>query len=117
MAVLAQLVIVELRGRADVEALAERKLVRGAGDPRYQRTAPIGRCYAAELGGVEPALTVVIDLGEAAARGQREAPPAAAPTRRDRSEEHTSELQSLLRISYAASCLNKKTHPRTHHAG
>src|SRR3546814_10992645 len=40
MAVLAQLVIVELRGRADVEALAERKPVRGAGDPRYQPPAP-----------------------------------------------------------------------------
>src|SRR3546814_4232416 len=28
----------------------------------------------------------------------------------DRSEEHTSELQSLMRISYAVFCLNKKTH-------
>src|SRR3546814_7432669 len=27
-----------------------------------------------------------------------------------RSEEHTSELQSLMRISYAASCLKKKQH-------
>src|SRR3546814_7931941 len=27
----------------------------------------------------------------------------------DRSEEHTSELQSLMRISYAVSCLQKKT--------
>src|SRR3546814_3571674 len=32
----------------------------------------------------------------------------------DRSEEHTSELQSLLRISYAVFCLKKKiTHERT----
>src|SRR3546814_6429376 len=29
---------------------------------------------------------------------------------RDRSEEHTSELQSLMRISYAVCCLKKKTH-------
>src|SRR3546814_4001855 len=29
--------------------------------------------------------------------------------RRDRSEEHTSELQSLMRISYAVFCLKKKT--------
>src|SRR3546814_1750290 len=29
-----------------------------------------------------------------------------------RSEEHTSELQSLIRISYAASCLKKKTTPK-----
>src|SRR3546814_3012327 len=28
---------------------------------------------------------------------------------RDRSEEHTSELQSLMRISYAVYCLTKKT--------
>src|SRR3546814_10314174 len=30
-----------------------------------------------------------------------------------RSEEHTSELQSLLRISYAVFCLKKKTHPKS----
>src|SRR3546814_5534710 len=30
------------------------------------------------------------------------------PPARDRSEEHTSELQSLMRISYAAFCLKKK---------
>src|SRR3546814_8137335 len=29
---------------------------------------------------------------------------------RERSEEHTSELQSLMRISYAVFCLKKKTH-------
>src|SRR3546814_7874057 len=32
----------------------------------------------------------------------------------DRSEEHTSELQSLMRISYAVFCLKKKTQERTH---
>src|SRR3546814_9695487 len=30
----------------------------------------------------------------------------------ERSEEHTSELQSLMRISYAVFCLNKKTNTR-----
>src|SRR3546814_4772682 len=44
--------------------------------------------------------------------------------RRRRSEEHTSELQSLMRISYAVFCLKKKKHskynystskPDTHH--
>src|SRR3546814_9683577 len=30
-----------------------------------------------------------------------------------RSEEHTSELQSLMRISYAVFCLTKKTNPNT----
>src|SRR3546814_1654739 len=33
---------------------------------------------------------------------------------RSRSEEHTSELQSLMRISYAVFCLTKKKHNNTH---
>src|SRR3546814_3594464 len=33
--------------------------------------------------------------------------------RRDRSEEHTSELQSLMRISYAVFCLKKKKNKKT----
>src|SRR3546814_3334394 len=33
---------------------------------------------------------------------------------RERSEEHTSELQSLMRISYAVFCLNKKKHTHTY---
>src|SRR3546814_8599625 len=32
----------------------------------------------------------------------------------DRSEEHTSELQSLMRISYAVFCLKKKKHYQNH---
>src|SRR3546814_9403918 len=32
-----------------------------------------------------------------------------------RSEEHTSELQSLMRISYAVFCLKKQTHTRDKH--
>src|SRR3546814_1754517 len=39
------------------------------------------------------------------------APAAPAETR---SEEHTSELQSLMRISYAVFCLKKKTNNRKH---
>src|SRR3546814_9772458 len=35
--------------------------------------------------------------------------PADAPVLTIRSEEHTSELQSLMRISYAVFCLKKKT--------
>src|SRR3546814_7341797 len=43
----------------------------------------------------------------------------ARSTKSSRSEEHTSELQSLMRISYAVFCLKKKTHyiqhqPETH---
>src|SRR3546814_2311646 len=35
--------------------------------------------------------------------------------RTDRSEEHTSELQSLMRISYAVFCLKKNKNNATHH--
>src|SRR3546814_9183371 len=35
----------------------------------------------------------------------------------ERSEEHTSELQSLMRISYAVFCLKKKTQKQTTHYG
>src|SRR3546814_9318056 len=52
--------------------------------------------------------------------GRRFPPPAPAPRRshrdRDRtrrSEEHTSELQSLMRTSYAVFCLKKKTKTKT----
>src|SRR3546814_1623833 len=54
--------------------------------------------------------------------GPEEVPAADRPARRSRpvrrfpagrrSEEHTSELQSLMRISYAVFCLNKKTKRR-----
>src|SRR3546814_1312090 len=42
-------------------------------------------------------------------QGQRLFAPTACAARR-RSEEHTSELQSLMRISYAVFCLKKKKH-------
>src|SRR3546814_3919347 len=37
-----------------------------------------------------------------------------AAQRKKRSEEHTSELQSLMRISYAVFCLKKKKKPNNH---
>src|SRR3546814_3927149 len=37
-----------------------------------------------------------------------------SPTRSARSEEHTSELQSLMRISYAVFCLKKKKEIKKH---
>src|SRR3546814_4879287 len=40
--------------------------------------------------------------------------PSVNPTIDYRSEEHTSELQSLMRISYAVFCLKKKKEKRTH---
>src|SRR3546814_3707330 len=40
---------------------------------------------------------------------ERKASSPCSTSRADRSEEHTSELQSLMRISYAVFCLKKKT--------
>src|SRR3546814_9183055 len=45
-------------------------------------------------------------------RGRRRSRPRAACAGRGRSEEHTSELQSLMRISYAVFCLKKKKNNR-----
>src|SRR3546814_10332594 len=47
-----------------------------------------------------------LSLGAGAAAEVRPQP--AGPRGADRSEEHTSELQSLMRISYAVFCLKKK---------
>src|SRR3546814_7649086 len=70
------------------------------------------RHHRRELGGVFPrprlrrrGLGSRTRLGGAAARLRRQRPAAAS---RRRSEEHTSELQSLMRISYAVFCLKKK---------
>src|SRR3546814_2878688 len=48
-------------------------------------------------------------------RGQLLSVAAAAVHPLDRSEEHTSELQSLMRISYAVFCLKKKKITHTNH--
>src|SRR3546814_1388632 len=61
------------------------------------------------------------DLRDAAARDERQGAVAhlvdlflvLAPEEVARSEEHTSELQSLMRISYAVFCLKKKTQHTT----
>src|SRR3546814_4777685 len=64
------------------------------------------------------ARNVLIDAYRQRARSNaaaREKWAAEAPTS-DRSEEHTSELQSLMRISYAVFCLKKKKqHQHQHH--
>src|SRR3546814_3441149 len=66
--------------------------------------------------------TDLVEAGRLGAEG-RGAVVADAAHGVDRSEEHTSELQSLMRISYAVFCLKKKislsqnkksTHPLTH---
>src|SRR3546814_7368321 len=57
----------------------------------------------------EPFSNAVVSTGEDVATGGLLALAIAFPPLAIRSEEHTSELQSLMRISYAVFCLKKKT--------
>src|SRR3546814_9386110 len=71
------------------------------------------RCTAAAVAHPSPAyrhlaLVMVVAAGTRQQRGRT-----MAERRRPRSEEHTSELQSLMRISYAVFCL-KKTKSKHH---
>src|SRR3546814_8158000 len=64
-------------------------------------------------GGIDVALSATIWTEKMRAAGEPPAPllktGSSLPCQRMRSEEHTSELQSLMRISYAVFCLKKKT--------
>src|SRR3546814_4265135 len=76
------------------------------GDPLIRLSAPIDHAAIVRL--LVRAALVVTDSGGL----QEEAATLGIPVvvlRTRRSEEHTSELQSLMRISYAVFCLKKKT--------
>src|SRR3546814_7114268 len=57
----------------------------------------------------------VADPGTTEAQGDKDQRPQTAGRCEDRSEEHTSELQSLMRNSYAVFCLKKKTTNNKNH--
>src|SRR3546814_4219027 len=88
---------------------------------RVNRPEPVAglvRASAARRWSFDPTITLETDIRGAKgelihARGTRVNPLDSVPLRSDllfRSEEHTSELQSLMRISYAVFCLKKKKH-------
>src|SRR3546814_9412391 len=95
----------------------------GALGDRERTRAGISRfVQALDRGGEHPAARVLTPDAMRAARS----PPAFGRRARfdvyyifhlvdHRSEEHTSELQSLMRISYAVFCLKKKTHNTNNH--
>src|SRR3546814_1483424 len=74
------------------------------------RSAAAARCRVVRSSRTGPCRT---DRRDRTRRGGYIRPRSAA-TRSRRSEEHTSELQSLMRISYAVFCLKKKKHKSTH---
>src|SRR3546814_11960637 len=85
------------RRSSDLQDQGNRNGTFGAGSGRHQETArrhAQGRCH--HIAGQRGAGR---DLGQIVELAQQ---------RDGRSEEHTSELQSLMRISYAVFCLKKK---------
>src|SRR3546814_5522047 len=115
---------IALRALAKRPAEIESRLRRGHDIHFFDRALPDvadDQCRTREGGAEGIAQSKGIDIGIAAARKEgiarrgriavaaradREAQYLAEP--RTRSEEHTSELQSLMRISYAVFCLQKK---------
>src|SRR3546814_6071201 len=87
------------RSRAHARASAADRL-----PTLYRRAGPPSRSDCRACGRRERRLAA----GLRAAAGER------AGTWRRRSEEHTSELQSLMRISYAVCCLKNKIHTIRH---
>src|SRR3546814_7667988 len=88
----------------------EMGLYRGTGDLRQhlrqiarRRNHEIGQGGEAETGNRR-----AVDAVDVVHRQNRPPPPLRAGAQVERSEEHTSELQSLMRISYAVVCLKTK---------
>src|SRR3546814_7318572 len=107
-------------GREPGRGTLSGKLARGLGKPLDAATPGWGvHAPARQLAEIEQALCDRA-MGCSACHGivdaQHQCPPLRTALRRriarrptaQRSEEHTSELQSLMRISYAVFCLNKK---------
>src|SRR3546814_2289391 len=65
------------------------------------------------LGIVEDGKIIIRKTGMGTDDRRKSLRAAAAKVRNSRSEEHTSELQSLMRISYAVFCLKKKNTKQT----
>src|SRR3546814_9264876 len=99
--------------------------VRTPSSPSRRSSDPLSQSHTGAIAGNNAAIDAYFDangvmriemlesLFEAAPLASRYA--AARPqSRSTRSEEHTSELQSLMRISYAVFSLKKKTHTKEH---
>src|SRR3546814_1040997 len=94
----------EVEGDAG-SALGRRGRVVGRGSAREAQQGLAGHTVVAEEGS---GVALVGHQQVVAGHGKAEALLAGGRRRAARSEEHTSELQSLMRISYAVFCLKKK---------
>src|SRR3546814_9258256 len=84
---------------------------RASGSSRFGGAA----ATASPVSGDHQAWRLAAKTGEAPSGGEAGiSPPGTALPEVLRSEEHTSELQSLMRISYAVFCLKKKQKNQTH---
>src|SRR3546814_5046789 len=98
---------VEALAQANLEALTQR----GLAQPRWIGGYSFGGLVAFEMArqlaqqGTPPERVVIIDAP---------APLERTSVLESRSEEHTSELQSLMRISYAVFCLKQKKTSKLH---
>src|SRR3546814_5012601 len=102
----------DLKRRQDAEALA--RLPDGSLLVAFEREHRLRR-FPADLGGRAEVFDAPPGLAEADINAGIEAMVTLADGRLlARSEEHTSELQSLMRISYAVFCLKKKKPTTTH---
>src|SRR3546814_7363512 len=84
-------------------------------DVRSGADAELVRLADAKAEQLAEVLGSACTAGEASRLGDALVQPVMDGSAEDRSEEHTSELQSLMRISYAVFCLKKKKHIREPH--
>src|SRR3546814_6581666 len=97
---------------ADAEAIERRRLqVRLREEEAAQRAQAVGRCRRRRA---ERRAFLVTDVAVGLALHPGPAVALVEDAQRLRSEEHTSELQSLMRISYAVFCLKKKKNTISH---
>src|SRR3546814_8303687 len=94
-------------------ALRSRRAARRARGPSHGGARMNGLFLIAEIGGRAVAISAdqiesVVDIGVVTPIPLADARVRGIAALRSRSEEHTSELQSLMRISYAVFCLKKK---------
>src|SRR3546814_4672587 len=91
-----------------------RSTVRGVGRRRRNLAFGFHQSRVGQAQGRLPEYGRVPESATVAASTREGARAAASRWQPDRSEEHTSELQSLMRISYAVFCLKKKNKKSTH---